>query len=78
MEGADPQRRITYRAGGQSWFVLSGYLDREGEPMVFYAKFMLNPSRTALSAFEISYPASRKSTFDPMVEQMEDSLTSPR
>jgi hypothetical protein len=78
MEAADPSRRITYRAAGNSWFVLSGYLEDEPVPTVFYAKFMLNRAGTALSAFEISYPASRKSVFDRLVETMEDSLTSPR
>lgn len=78
MEAADPNRRITYRAAGRSWFVLSGYLDDQSEPTVFYAKFMLNRARTALSAFEISYPATRKAELDPMVERIEDSLTAPR
>ncbi len=78
IEAADPSRRTTYRAAGNSWFVLSGYLDDEPVPTVFYAKFMLNREGTALSAFEISYPASRKFVFDPLVETMEDSLTSPR
>ena len=78
MEAADPSRRITYRARGSSWFVLSGYLDGQSEPTVFYAKFMLNRTGTALSAFEISYPATRKAELDPVVERIEDSLTAPR
>lgn len=78
MEGADPNRHITYRAAGRSWFVLSGYLEDQSEPTVFYAKFMLNRARTALSAFEISYPATRKAELDPVVDRMEDSLTAPR
>lgn len=78
MEAADPSRRITYRAGGRSWFVLSGYLKDLSEPTVFYAKFMLNRAGTALSAFEISYPATRKAELDPVVERIEDSLTAPR
>lgn len=77
MESAVSSRRITYRAAGNSWFVLSGYLEDEVVPTVFYAKFILNRAGTALSAFEISYPASQKSVFDPVVETMEDSLTSP-
>ena len=77
MEGADPHRRITYRAGGRSWFVLSGYIEGEAEPTIFYAKFMLNRSGTALSAFEISYPRSRKAEFDATVERLEDTLTAP-
>lgn len=78
MEAADPTRRITYRAAGGNWFVLSGYLEGEREPTIFYAKFMLNRARTALSAFEISYPAAEKARFDATVERIEDSLTSPR
>jgi len=78
MEAADPNRRITYRAAGNSWFVLSGYLEDEVEPTIFYAKFMLNRGGTALSAFEVSYPRAHRAEFDPLVEQMEDSLTSPR
>jgi hypothetical protein len=78
MEAADPNRRITYRAGGRSWFVLSGYLEDEVEPTIFYAKFMLNNRGTTLSAFEISYPQTDRAKFDPLVEQIEDSLTSPR
>lgn len=78
MEAADPDRRITYRAAGRSWFVLSGYLEGTGEPAIFYAKFMLNPAGTALSAFEISYPRAEKAAYDDMVERLEDSLTRPR
>ena len=78
MEAADPNRHITYRAAGASWFVLSGYLEDEPEPTIFYAKFMLNARGTALSAFEISYPEARKADFNRIVERMEDSLTSPR
>jgi hypothetical protein len=77
METADPNRRITYRARGRSWFVLSGYLGDEAQPTIFYAKFMLNRAGTALSAFEISYPRSRKAEFDATVERLEDSLTAP-
>ena len=78
MEAADPMRRITYRRAGGNWFVFSGYLENEREPTIFYAKFMLNASRTAVSAFEISYPATDKVRFDATVERIEDSLTSPR
>jgi hypothetical protein len=78
MEAADPNRHITYRAAGASWFVLSGYLEDELEPTIFYAKFMLNSRGTALSAFEISYPEAHKAQFNAVVERMEDSLTSPR
>jgi len=77
MEAADESRRITYRANGRSWFVLSGYLEGEAEPTIFYAKFMLNAAGTALSAFEISYPRAQKARLDATVSRLEDSLTAP-
>lgn len=78
LEDADPSRRITYRAGGNSWYVLSGYLENEAEPTIFYAKFMLSRDGTALSAFELSYPAAERRRLDRVVEQMEDTLSAPR
>jgi hypothetical protein len=78
IEAADASRRITYRAGGRSWFVLSGFLDDEAEPTIFYAKFMLSRDGKSLSAFEISYPEDQRARFDDMVERIEDSLTAPR
>ncbi len=78
IEAADPARRITYRAGGRSWFVLSGFLDGETEPTIFYAKFLLSRDGRSVSAFEISYPENERARFDDMVERIEDSLTAPR
>ena len=78
IEAADPSRRITYRTGGRSWFVLSGFLEGEPEPTIFYAKFMLSRDGRSVSAFEISYPEDERARFDDMVEQIEDSLTAPR
>src|SRR5690606_5326981 len=60
LAGADRIAEVTYRAGGRSWFVLSGYYERlgfEDEELIFYAKFMFSPSRERFAAFEISYPA---------------------
>lgn len=77
IEAADPSRRITYRKGGRSWFVLSGFLEGEPEPTIFYAKFMLSRDGSSVSAFEISYPEDERVRFDRMVERIEDSLTAP-
>ncbi len=77
---ADRIREITYARRGRSWFVISGYYRREGEDsedLIFYAKFMFSPDRERLSAFEASYPVSDKRRYDPIIERMEDSLTSP-
>lgn len=74
---ADPSRRITYRTGGRSWFALSGFLNGEAEPTIFYTKFMLSRDGRSVSAFEISYPADERGRFDDMVEGIEASLTAP-
>ena len=80
LEDADRVAEVTYRAEGQSWFVLSGYYaDDEdlGEPLIFYTKFMFSADRTRVSAFEISYPLSERRRFDSIVTRLEKSLTPP-
>lgn len=80
LEGAEWIREITYRAGGRSWFVLSGYYRREDveqEDLIFYAKVMFNADRSRFSGFEISYPRSDKRRFDPIVTRIEKSLRPP-
>jgi hypothetical protein len=80
VEQADRVEEVTYRAGGRSWFVLSGYYRREAgevEDLIFYAKFMFSPDRSRLAAFEISYPLSQKRRFDAIVDRLESSLRAP-
>ena len=77
---SDRIEEVTYRAGGRSWFVLSGYYtDNDGfdEPMIFYAKLMFSPDRSQVAAFEISFPKSEKPRFAPLVEHIENSFTPP-
>jgi hypothetical protein len=71
---------VTYRAGGRSWFVLSGYFypsEDSSEPLIFYTKFMLSRDGERFSAFEISFPESDKPRLAPVVEHIEDSFTRP-
>jgi hypothetical protein len=81
VAGADRIAEVTYRAGGRTWFVMSGYYRRgadETSDVIFYAKFMFSPDLTRLTAFEINYPANRKREFDPIVSHMQKTLRSPR
>lgn len=73
-------RSITYRAEGNSWFVLSGFYEPEtgGEPLIFYTKVLLSADRQSFSAFEISYDADQKALYDSVVSRIEDSFTRPR
>jgi hypothetical protein len=71
---------VTYRTGGRSWFVLSGFFrpdERDEEPLIFYTKFMLSRDGERFSAFEISFPQSDKPRLAPIVERIEDSFTRP-
>jgi hypothetical protein len=80
LAGADRIAEVTYRTGGRSWFVLSGYYQRLGfeeQELIFYAKFMFSPDLQRFAAFEISYPAADKERFDPVVERLEASFRSP-
>jgi hypothetical protein len=72
-------RSITYRAEGNSWFVLSGFYEPEtgGEPLIFYTKVLLSADRQTFSAFEISYDADQKALYDSVVSRIEDSFTRP-
>ena len=68
----------TYRAGGTSWFVLSGYYDGgQGEDTIYYTKVLFSPDRETFAAFEITFPASDKPRFEAMVEHFEDNFTRP-
>jgi hypothetical protein len=80
LSKADRIREVTYSRRGASWFVISGYYRREGDEsddLIFYAKFMFSADGRVLAAFEASYPRSDKRRFDPIIERMEDSLSSP-
>lgn len=80
LAGADRIAEVTYRTGGRSWFVLSGYYQRLGfeeQELIFYAKFMFSPDLDRFAAFEISYPAADKQRFDAVVERLEASFRSP-
>lgn len=71
---------ITYRTGGDSWFVLSGFYEPlgPGDLTIFYTKVMFSPDHQTFSAFEISFPADEKPRFEALVERFEDNFTRPR
>ena len=79
LSAGEEVRSITYQAGGDSWFVLSGYYQpgAEGERLIFYTKVLLSPDRETFSAFEISYDLDEKARFDGIVSRIEDSFTRP-
>jgi hypothetical protein len=79
LESGAQRTTTTYKAGGESWFVLSGYYDgMEREDTIFYTKVMFSPDHQTFSAFEITFPAQEKQRFEPLVEHFEDNFTRPR
>lgn len=79
--GAERIREITYSRRGRTWLAVSGYYrgdEERGDDLIFYAKFMFSADLSQVAAFEASYPVTERRRFDAIVEQMEDSLTSPQ
>jgi hypothetical protein len=69
-ENPEPNERITYRAGGKNWLVLSG---TRGD-RIFYKRHLFSHANHVINAFEISYPAGLASGYDPIVARMSKSL----
>lgn len=72
----DPKdgEKITYRATGKNWLVLSG---TRGE-RVFYKRYLLSHKNEVENAFEISYPATLAASYDPLVARISKSLKAGR
>jgi hypothetical protein len=59
---------VTYRPGGRSWFVLSGY---RGE-QIYYEKVMFSCGGRVANVYAMSYPTAQRARYDSVVERMED------
>jgi hypothetical protein len=78
LQTSDQSRSVTYRAGGNSWIVLSGFYGEDGaEPLIYYTKLLLSADRETFSGFEISFPAADKPRFESIVDRIEDTFTRP-
>ena len=61
---------ISYRRGGDTWFVLSG----EGSGKTFYEKVMFSCSGRLINSFAMLYPTEQRKAYDPIVEKIENSF----
>src|SRR5581483_11497823 len=61
-ENPEPNEKITYRAAGKNWLVLSG---TQGDS-VFYTRYLLSHRNEVKNGFRITYPASLAATYDPI------------
>lgn len=69
-ENPEQGETITYRAAGKNWLVLSG----TRKDRVFYARHLFSHNGEVVNAFQISYPAARASSYNPMVARIAKSL----
>ena len=73
-EGLKADEKITYRAAGKNWLVLSG---TRGDRL-FYRRYLLSHRNEVQNAFEISYPAALATSYDPIVARISKSLKAGR
>ncbi len=71
---ASGETEITYRAGGDDWFVLSGH--KNGR--IVYLKVILSPhcDEQVANHLRVEYPVSRKAALDAVVTHMAASFRS--
>jgi hypothetical protein len=63
--------RVTYRTGGDSWFVFSGYQGRR----IVYEKVSVSCHRPLLTHhIVVMYPSADRATYDPLVARLSRSL----
>jgi hypothetical protein len=62
--------QITYRASGNNWLVLSG---TRGD-RIFYQRHLFSHRSEIVNAFEISYPAALRASYDPIVGRLSRTL----
>ena len=67
-------QRVTYRARGANWFVLSGLRSIEGREQVFYEKYLFGAGGRTIHAVVVTYPTELKAIYDPLVGRIGNSL----
>jgi hypothetical protein len=70
LENLDPCAVVTYQAHGGDWFVISG---TKGAA-IFYERHLLSHGGEMTENFVMSYPASLKETYAPIIARMAKSF----
>ena len=70
VKNLDPAAAVTYEAHGDNWFVISGTKGAD----IFYERHLLSHAAQMTENFVMSYPASLKTTYDPIVTRMAKSF----
>jgi serine/threonine-protein kinase len=72
VKNLDAGSVVTYQTHGGNWFVVSG---TKGDK-IFYERHLLSHRGEMTEGFVITYPASLKQTYDPIVARMAKSFRS--
>ena len=70
LESLGPEERVTYRAQGRNWFVLSGF---EGA-QILYEKHVLSGGGRFVHTFVLTYPEAQRRAYDAIVTRMSRSF----
>jgi hypothetical protein len=70
IKSLDADERVTYKANGDNWFVISG---TKGDD-IFYERHLLAGGGQLTEGFVITYPARLKQKYDPIVARMSASF----
>ena len=71
VKDLDADAVITYQAHGDTWFVISG---TKGADRIFYERHILSHGTQMTEGFVMSYPASLKQKYDPIIGRMAKSF----
>lgn len=69
-ENLEPDQKVTYRAEGPNWFVISG---AQGQK-VFYERHLISHRSAIENGFVMSYPTRLQRAYDPIVTRMSKSF----
>jgi hypothetical protein len=71
---SDGYQRVTYKARGLNWFVLSGLRSVEGREQFFYGKYLFGAGGETIHAVVVTYPAELKAIYGSLVGRIGNSL----
>jgi serine/threonine-protein kinase len=78
-EGLARDERVTYRAGGNRWFVRSGFKETgNGNERIFYRKAIMSCGGRVAHLLAFEYPADEKRAHDRLVTLVSRSLRAGR
>jgi hypothetical protein len=70
VKNLDPDSVLTYQAHGGDWFVISGTKGTD----IFYERHLLSHGAQMTEGFVMTYPATLKQTYDPIVARLAKSF----